>query len=178
MADAQTPYVGQIVAVAFNFAPENWALCNGQLIPITEYSTLYNLIGTTYGGDGQTTFGLPDLRGRAPVHMGQGTGLSSYVIGQFGGQEAVTLTAAQNASHTHAVNASSQAGTTSTPSNAVSLATASAAPLPVYAPPGTTVVSMAPAAIGSSGSGQPHDNRQPYLAINYIIALYGEYPSQ
>ena len=154
---------------AGNYAPAGWALCNGSLLSIAEYSPLFNLIGTTYGGNGQSTFALPDLRSRVPVHQGNG-----YVVGQNGGLETVSLTAAQLPVHTHVPAANS---TTTTPSNtpqgnvwanwSVTQYSASAPSLP-----------LAPAAIGNAGSSAPHDNMIPYLPINFIISLTGIYPSQ
>ena len=170
------PFVGQIIPVGFNFAPQGWFLCNGQLLPISEYEVLYNLLGTTYGGDGQSTFALPNLCGCVAVGMGQGAGLQSYVPGQTGGSEQVTVTASQLGGHTHLVAAASTAGTTNTPSTAVVPAT-SASVVPIYSS-GTPAVAMASGSIGASGGSQPHENRQPFLAINYIIAWAGVYPSQ
>ena len=170
------PFVGQIIPVGFNFAPQGWFLCNGQLLQISEYTVLYNLLGTTYGGDGQSTFAVPNLCGCVAVGAGQGTGLQPYVEGQTGGSEQVTVTASQLGSHSHLVAAASPAGTTNTPSTAVVLAT-SAAKVAIYAS-GAPAVAMAPSSIGASGGSQPHENRQPFLAINYIIAWAGVYPSQ
>jgi microcystin-dependent protein len=170
------PFVGQVIAVGFNFAPPGWLLCNGSVVPIAEFEPLYNLIGTTYGGNGQTTFALPDLRGRAPLGMGQGPGLSNYVLGQQGGVESVALASNQFASHTHALQAAATA-TTSTPGSTVVLGTPDAATT-LYAPSrGTTT--LAPGAVSmGGGSGQPHENRQPSATINYIIAWAGIYPTQ
>jgi microcystin-dependent protein len=170
------PYLGQVIAVGFNFAPVNWALCQGQLLPIAEYSALFNLIGTTYGGDGVSTFGLPDLRGRAALGMGQGSGLQSYVLGQLGGVESVTLTANQFAGHTHALQAAPTA-TTPTPGSGVVLGTPAAA-TPIYATTGTPATLASSAVSPAAGGGGPHENRQPSLTINYIIALFGIFPSQ
>jgi microcystin-dependent protein len=170
------PFVGQIIAVGFNFAPVGWAFCDGSLRPIAEFETLFNLIGTQFGGDGQTNFALPDLRGRAALGMGQGAGLQSYVLAQAGGVENVQLTANQFAGHNHALLASASA-TTGTPGSAVALGTPAAA-TPVYAS-GGTATSLASTTVGfTQFSGGPHENRQPSLTINYIISLYGIYPSQ
>jgi microcystin-dependent protein len=169
------PYLGQIIAVGFNFAPVGWELCQGQLIPIAQYQALYQLIGTTYGGDGQSTFALPDLRGRVAISQGQGPGLSNYVIGQFSGSESVTVTAAQNAAHAHPLLASSQTGTSITPNSTSALAAGSATEVSVYDKVAPTT-SLAPGSITSSGSGGPHENRQPYVTINYIIATAGQFP--
>ena len=171
------PYIGQIIAVGFNFAPQNWALCNGQTLPISQFDVLYNLIGTTYGGDGVTNFAVPDLRGRAPIHQGQGQGLSNYVLGQKAGVEMVTLTGAQNASHNHGLGANSGNANASDPSGTEVLAqTAGVSSGAIYstaAPSATTLVSTS---VSLTGGSQPHENRQPLLAINYCIALYGLYP--
>jgi microcystin-dependent protein len=170
------PFVGQIIAVGFNFAPVGWALCQGQLLPISENETLFNLIGTTFGGDGQTTFGLPDLRGRAALGVGQGPGLGQYVLGQPGGVESAALTSSQIGSHTHGLSAAATA-TTSTPSSSVVLGTPAAA-TPIYATSGAGATLTAGAVSTTPGGGLPHENRQPSLTINYIISLFGIYPSQ
>jgi microcystin-dependent protein len=164
-------YVGEIRMFAGTFAPAGWMLCQGQLLPIAEFSTLFNLIGTTYGGDGQQTFALPDLRGRFPVHMGNG-----FVIGQSSGQESVTLTASQLPVHSHAAKASA-GGNVVSPNNAV-WSTDPYGNTAAYTPPPSPVSSMAPNAINPSGGGGPHDNMQPFLPINFIIALFGIFPSQ
>lgn len=169
------PYVGEIRIFAGNFAPVGWAFCSGQIVPITQNTTLFNLIGTTYGGDGQTTFALPDLRGRRPVHQGQGAGLSPYVLGQAGGTETVTLTASQIASHAHSAEAVKEGGTLTSPAGNVWAQWSDDPYTPVG---GATPVAMSPAAIGANGGGQPHDNRSSYLVVNYIISLFGVYPSQ
>jgi microcystin-dependent protein len=161
------PYVGEIRIFAGNFAPAGWMFCAGQLLPISEYDVLFNLIGTTYGGDGQSTFALPDLRGRLPIHMN-----SSFFLGANGGGEAVTLTANQMPAHTHAVSATTNPNTASLPGGNF-LATGP----DIYEQnkPGTTT--MAPA-IGSQGGNQPHSNFQPYLCVNFILSLFGVFPSQ
>jgi microcystin-dependent protein len=172
------PLVGQIILVGFNFAPVGWFLCQGQLIPIAAYEALYALIGTTYGGDGQTTFAVPDLRGRVPTHQGQRTGGSPYAIGERTGSESVTLTSSQIGSHTHEFNASALFANTTTPGNTTTLAPASAGKdIFVY---GTTApnASLAPGSISTVGSSNPHENRQPYLAFNYIIAWAGIFPAR
>jgi microcystin-dependent protein len=172
------PFIGQIILVGFNFAPYGWFLCQGQLIPIAQYDTLYALIGTTYGGDGQTTFAVPDLRGRVPTHWGQGTGLSPYPIGERTGTESVTLINSQIGAHTHQFNASALFANTTTPDNTTTLAPASAGKdIYVY---GTSApnTSLAPGSISSVGGSSPHENRQPYLAFNYIMAWAGIFPSR
>jgi microcystin-dependent protein len=171
------PFIGQVIAVGFNFAPVGWALCQGQLLAISEFSALYQLLGTTYGGDGQNTFGLPDLRGRAALGMGQGSGLQPYALGQLGGAESVTLAAGQFAAHTHALHGATTA-TTPTPGSAVVLGTPAAA-TPIYATGAGIGTTLAPSAVSpATGGGGPHENRQPSLTINYIISLFGIFPSQ
>lgn len=166
------PFVGQIIAVGFNFAPSGWALCNGASLPISQYDVLYNLIGTTYGGNGTTDFNLPDLRGRGAVGMGQGTGLSNYTLGQMSGSEAVTLTASQIGPHTHALSGAASASNSS-PTTGTVLGTPTES---IYATSGSTTP-LSSAAVGAApGGNQPHENRQPFQTINYIIALYGLYP--
>jgi microcystin-dependent protein len=164
-----TPYIGEIRMFAGNFAPVGWELCHGQLLSISENDTLFTLIGTTYGGDGQSTFALPDLRGRIPVHHGGG-----YVMGQAAGSETTTLTIAQIPAHSHQMLASSQSATETTPSNMVVPAVANAL---IYdnLPPFFT---MNQSVISPVGSSQPHNNMMPYLSINFIISLFGIYPSQ
>jgi microcystin-dependent protein len=170
------PFIGQVIAVGFNFAPVGWALCQGQLLPISENDALFALLGTTFGGDGQTTFALPDLRGRAALGVGAGSGLSNYVLGQPGGVESVTLTSAQIGSHTHGLSAAATA-TTATPSSSVVLGTPAAA-TPIYATAGVGATLTAGAVSAAPSGGQPHENRQPNLTINYIISLAGIFPSQ
>ena len=166
------PFVGQLLAVGFNFAPAGWKLCNGQLLSIAEYSTIFNLIGTTYGGDGQSTFAVPNLQSRVPVH--QGTSPSgTYVIGQTGGVESVTITASNYPSHTHNFMANTSGTGVNTPgTNTVG----GSVKMFSKATPGTP---MSSAMIGGSGGGnQPHSNIQPYLCLNWVISLFGVYPSQ
>jgi microcystin-dependent protein len=171
------PFVGQIIPVGFSFAPVGWLLCNGQTVPIAPYQVLYTLIGTTYGGDGVTTFGLPNLNGTAPLGMGQGQGLSPYVIGQIGGAEGVSLTSNQVGTHNHAAQASAKTGTTATPASTLALGQNAQTLVSMYGAPPTTT-SLSPASIGANGNSVPHENRQPYLAVNYIIAYAGLFPSQ
>jgi microcystin-dependent protein len=168
------PFIGEIRLFAGNFAPNGWALCQGQLMAIVENEALFNLIGTTYGGDGQNTFALPDLSGRVPVHQGAGPGLSNRVIGQRGGSEQVSLTLAQMPAHTHTMVASSApAQAAAGPSGNVLAATT----VNVYGsdPPATP---MAAGAISPAGGAQPHDNMAPFVAMSYIISLFGVFPSQ
>ena len=167
------PYVGEIRLFAGNFEPVGWMFCSGQLLPIAGYDVLFNLIGTTYGGDGQQTFALPDLRGRIPLHQGQGPGLSLRVIGQMGGSETVTLQASQMPQHTHVLRASASAATGSAPGGALLASTAVAS----Y-DPSPAMTAMAPAAVSVAGGSQPHENMAPTVAVSYIISLFGIYPSQ
>lgn len=176
-------FLGQIIMVGFNFAPRGWAFCDGRLLPISQNAALFSLLGTTYGGDGRTTFALPDLRGRTAVGMGQGPGLSQKVQGEMSGAENVTLLHTQMPAHAHSLMASTADGTTNEPTNAV--IAANKVPIDrsnvvdgnafVQSSP-TTV--MNPQSIGAAGGNQPHSNMQPYLAVNYVIALEGIYPSR
>ncbi|WP_223585483.1 phage tail protein [Microbacterium sp. OVT16B] len=165
-------YIGEIRLFAGNFAPAGWAFCNGQLVSIAENETLYALIGTTYGGDGQTTFRLPDLQGRSAVHMGPRGGVGTYVIGQTGGAETVTLTSQQLPSHTHSAVYSATAGGTS-PTQARWAAQSSNA----YSDAASNAT-LAGNAISPAGGNLPHENMPPFVAVSYIIALYGIFPSQ
>jgi len=169
MAD---PFLAEIRITGFSFAPRGWAFCNGQVIPLSQNTALFSLLGTTYGGNGSSNFALPDLQARAPLQAGQGPGLSDRVLGQSGGQATVTLQPAELPSHTHALRAAGGAAVTGAPAG--SLATASA---PVYGPP-SDPVAMADAALAPTGEGQPHPNRPPYLALNFVIALQGIFPSR
>ena len=161
------PYVGEIRMFAGSFAPAGWMFCDGSLLPISEYETLFNLIGTTYGGDGQSTFQLPDLRGRLPVHQGNG-----FTLAQTGGVEDVTLNVSQIPGHSHPFLASTSQGGTRNPSGNV-LATAVAGSFYVQQP---ATAAMA-ASIGSDGGSQPHNNLQPYLCVSFILSLFGVFPS-
>ena len=171
-----TPYVGEIRMFAGNFNPAGWMFCAGHLLPISEYETLFNLIGTTYGGDGQSTFALPDLRSRVPIHMGTGGG-ANYVLAQAGGVETVTLTVAQIPAHGHVVYAATS-GATESPSLNTFPANSAPANRNVYGPYDGAPATLNSGTIGSAGGNQPHDNTQPYLAINFIISLFGVYPTQ
>ncbi len=166
------PYVGEIRMVGFNFAPVGWAFCDGALMDIAQYDTLFNLIGTTYGGDGQTTFALPNLSGRIPVHMGAGPGLSNYVIGEAAGTETVTLTSNQMPAHSHAPLAQSGNGDQGSPANGVWAGTTNS----IYTSNTPNVV-MNAGLIAQSGGNQPHENMMPFLTINFIISLFGIFPS-
>jgi microcystin-dependent protein len=164
-----TPYLGEIRMFAGNFAPVGWMFCEGQTLPIDEFDNLFNLIGTTYGGDGQETFLLPDLRGRVPLHNTGG-----FSIGQTGGAETVTLTSQQIPIHNHAMVVSTAAGSLNSPAGSV----------PASSPSVTLYVeddpdsNMAPQALAAAGGNQPHENFQPYLCVDFIIAVFGTYPQQ
>jgi microcystin-dependent protein len=171
------PYVGQIISVGFNFAPVGWHLCDGTLLDISQYDALFNLIGTTYGGNGTTNFAIPDLRGRAPLCMGQGTGQPNYIQGQIAGSESVTLIANQVGAHLHNLMASTMNGSATNPTSSLALGQNPVSTVPVYGPAPSTTALLG-LSIGNSFGGTPHENRQPFLAINYIISLFGTYPSQ
>lgn len=169
------PFLAEIRTFGFTFAPSGWALCNGQLLPIQQNTALFSLLGTTYGGNGTTTFALPDLRGRAPMQPGTGPGLSNHVLGESGGSETVTLLEAEMPAHTHALRANvTDPGDTSTPGPAASFAASSGGAL--YQASADT--ELDPSALGGVGGSQPHNNLQPYLVVNYCIALQGEFPSR
>jgi microcystin-dependent protein len=168
-----TPFIGEIRLFGGNFAPAGWAFCSGQLMPISENDALFTLIGTTYGGDGQTTFALPNLQGRLPVHMGTGPGLSPRTIGESGGVESVTLTTQQIPTHNHAPLAFSTGGDQATPQNGV-WAGSSDSRYSTSAPS----LAMKNTLVGAAGGSQPHENMMPYLAISFIISLFGVFPTQ
>ena len=168
------PFIGEIIMFAGNFAPRGWAFCDGQLLSISTNTALFSILGTTYGGDGRSTFGLPDLRGRVSVHPGQGPGLSSRRLGEKAGRETVTLSVAQLPAHNHPQNATSSNAETGSPTNGL-LGTF---PGPAYDSDGTADTQMKSTSIGDTGGGQDHDNMQPYQCVNYIIALQGIFPSR
>jgi microcystin-dependent protein len=175
------PYVGEIRIFGGNFAPSGWAFCDGQLMSIAENETLFQLIGTTYGGDGQETFAAPDLRGRVPMHMGTGSDGTTYIEGEKAGVESVTLTTNQLPQHSHTLLVSGAAGTTATPVGSYLSTQGPAGTTQVYAYipyTGTTQVALNPATFMPVGGSQPHDNMQPYLGLNFIISLYGIFPHQ
>jgi len=173
------PYVGEIRLFAGSFAPAGWAFCNGALIAISENETLFQLIGTTYGGDGENTFALPDLQGRVPVHVG---GTLSYSLGETGGVESVTLTTQQIPVHTHSMEivAGGGGGTANVPASNTVLADSNTTVTNTYVAPfaGASQVALASTSIGIAGGSQPHDNFQPTLCVSYIISLFGIFPSQ
>ena len=171
-------YLGEIRMVGFNFAPVGWALCNGQLMSISQNTALFSLLGTSYGGDGRSNFALPNLQAAAPMGSGQGSGLSPRVLGETGGEFAVTLLPTQMPSHNHGVNCIGGAGSSDSPANNVwASAAGGRVPPPVYAAAATNVA-MNPAAVQPSGGNIAHNNMPPYLAVYFVIALQGIYPSR
>jgi microcystin-dependent protein len=172
------PYVGEIRMVGFNFAPRGWALANGQLLAISSNDALFSLYGTIYGGDGRTTFGLPQINSRVPIHPGQGPGLPTYRLGQRGGEERVTITSSTLATHPHTaeLKANTNTATETDPSGH----TLADTPFPMYGTPPSTAAPMHANTVSltNTGGSQPHENRQPYLAINFCVALFGVYPSR
>lgn len=169
-----TPYVGYIALVGFNYAPRGWALCNGQILPISQYEALFQLLGTTFGGDGSSTFGLPDLRSRVPIHVGKSQGTSEYALGQVGGSENIALTAQQIPIHSHvALCVNNTPGNSKTPTNTSVWARTGSEQLYSTSAPGQAMLNPTFTATGRS---KPHENRQPILAVNFIIALEGIFP--
>ena len=164
------PFVGEIQIFAGNFAPAGWVFCDGRLLSISENDVLFSLIGTTYGGDGQSTFAVPDLRGRIPLHQGGG-----FVIGQSGGSESVTVTQTTTPTHSHPLLGTPNPASTTSPVNNVLGATQSSTVTPYGSD--SPQVQLAPQSVGSFGGSQPHNNLQPFICINYIISLFGIYPS-
>jgi microcystin-dependent protein len=175
-----TPYIGEIRMFAFGTrgAPDGWQACDGSLLPISQYDALFALIGTTYGGDGQTTFAVPDLRGRLPIHQGQGPGLSNYVIGQRGGTETVTLVPTQMPAHTHVAVATTSAATALTPGNGLLPGAVSGESFYVSDAVGKTAVAMSAQSTSLAGGSQPHENCMPTLTVQYCMATQGIFPSQ
>lgn len=168
------PFVGEIRMFAGNFAPRGWAFCDGQLLAVSQNDALFSLLGTIYGGDGRTTFGLPDLRGRIPIHQGSGPGLSPRRLGAKAGAEKETLTTNQLASHSHDFNANTAPATGAAPAGKV---VADTIGVRFYKAQGQTA-DMASAAIANTGGSQPHNNLMPTLCVNFILALFGIYPSR
>jgi microcystin-dependent protein len=174
-SNAQEGFIGEVRMFAGTFAPKNWAFCEGQILSIASNSALFSLLGTTYGGNGTTTFALPDLRGRVPIHAAQGPGLGFYTLGEKGGTETNTLTVAQLPAHNHSVFGVASVGNQNSPSGNLPADTKL---LDKEYSNGTASTSMNPAMIGQTGGNQPVNNIQPYLGINFIICLYGVYPAR
>jgi microcystin-dependent protein len=170
MAD---PFVAEIRIFPFNFAPKGWAFCNGQILPISQNTALFSLLGTTYGGDGKSTFALPNMQGNAPMHPGQGPGLSLHDLGETGGSETVSLLESEIPSHAHAWNAVNSDGTSQSP--AANLMAGGIGGISAFATPGA-IVNLAFEMIAPAGGDQPHNNMQPYLTLNFCIALQGVFP--
>ena len=166
------PYVGEIRMFAGNFQPAGWMFCNGTVLPISEYETLFQLIGTTYGGDGQETFALPDLRSRIPIHQGNG-----FILAETGGAESITLTVQQIPAHSHALLGATTDGGLNAPAGGVLAKPGSPQPGVRAFAPGPADTTMNAQAIGPTGGSQPHENMQPYLGVHYIISLFGIFPS-
>lgn len=163
-----TPFMSEVKIISWNFAPKGWAFCNGQFMPINQNQALFSLLGTTYGGNGQTTFALPDLRGRASLHQGQG-----FLMGNTGGEDFHTLTLSEMPAHNHLVNASSTQGDKNTVQGNI-LAQEVGKPYGAF----SSLTTLAPASVSNYGGSQPHENRQPYLVLNFVIALVGVFPSR
>jgi microcystin-dependent protein len=166
------PFVAEIRIFPFNFPPKGWAFCDGQLMPLSQNTALFSLLGTTYGGDGKSNFALPNMQGRAPMHPGQGPGLSLHDLGETGGSDTVSLLETEIPSHSHALKASNQDGTDQQPGNELF---AGGIGVAMYAPP-SGMTSQSDSAIAPTGGDQPHNNMQPYLTLNFCIALQGVYP--
>ena len=162
------PFLSEIRMMSFGFAPKGWALCNGQFLPINQNQALFSLLGTTFGGNGQTTFALPDLRGKTPIHVG-----NSHTLGETGGEQAHTLSIAEIPTHTHVLNASSTPGNQAIPANNLFAATASQ----MYHAPDAGLAAMAPSVVANVGGSQAHLNMQPFLTLSFCIALQGIFPS-
>lgn len=169
MAD---PFVAEIRIFPFNFAPKGWAFCDGQILPLSQNTALFSLLGTTYGGDGKSTFALPNLQGSAPMHPGQGPGLSLHDLGETGGSETVSLLESEIPAHSHSFIASQADGNDTAPTAGL---VASGIGISAFAPAGPTVA-MSPNMLAASGGDQPHNNMMPYLTLNFCIALQGIYP--
>jgi microcystin-dependent protein len=173
MAD---PFIAEIKMVPYNFAPRGWAFCDGQLLPISQNTALFSLVGTTYGGDGRTTFGLPNLQGRLPRHPGQGPGLSSHFLGEIGGTATATLSIGEMPSHNHLLTANTNPADLSAPSASRALARSSGGF--AWQDTNANLVDLAPQGVANAGGGQAHNNMMPYLTLNFCIALVGIYPSR
>lgn len=171
------PYVGEIRMFGGNFAPAGWAFCDGQLMPISENDTLFTLIGTTFGGDGESTFGIPDLRGRVPIHAGTASSGNTYVLGETGGVESVTISTQQMPIHNHPALAASAGQVASPAGGVLATAVSSQAGMKIYSTAAPTT-GLNANSISASGGSQPHDNIQQTLAVSFIISLFGIFPSQ
>lgn len=172
------PFVGEIEIFGFNFAPRGWAQCQGQLMPISQNTALFSLLGTQFGGDGKSTFGLPNLQGQIPVSQGQGPGLSDYVMGEMSGSESVSLTLAEIPSHPHTLPADAGAGRVITPAPTAVLGSTERGGPEVYGTAATAGAAMAVNSVGIGGGSQPHNNMMPYITLNYCIALQGIFPAR
>ncbi len=172
------PFISEIRIFAGNFAPRSWAFCDGQLLPISQNTALFSLIGTTYGGDGRTTTALPNLQGRAPMHPGRGPGLTSRRLGQKVGVDTVTLSEAQIPSHSHTARAATTPAAIGPPTNTSSMARSGGGATAYHNDTSTNLVDLASSTLATTGGSQAHDNVQPYLTLNFIIALQGLYPSR
>ncbi len=172
MAD---PFVAEIRIFPFNFAPKGWAWCDGQLLPLSQNTALFSLLGTTYGGNGKSNFALPDLQGRAPMHPGQGPGLSLHDLGETGGSETVSLLESEIPSHSHMLRASVEEGTQGTLASGVTLSTSSGGAL-YNSTTNANLIQMSPQALSPAGGGAPHNNMKPYLTFYFCIALQGVFP--
>ena len=176
------PFVAEIRIFPFNFAPKGWAFCDGQLLPISQFTALFSLLGTTYGGDGKSTFGLPDLQGRTPIFDGQLAGGNLYVLGEMGGSEVVTVLTTEMAAHNHTVNASTAAGSTSDPSGNMLAegqwndGQGGSGGVQYYTATTSTTTTMGFFQVGLTGGSIPHNNMMPYLTLNFCIAMQGVYP--
>ena len=170
-------FVAEIRLFPFNFAPTGWAMCNGQLLPISQNTALFSLVGTYYGGNGTSNFGLPNLQGCSALDMGQGAGLTDRVLGETGGSATVTLLTTEIPAHTHNLMCATTVGNVASPSGN-SFGSAERGKPPGYAAKTGTAAAMSPSAVGNTGGGQPHNNLQPYLTMNFCIALQGIYPSR
>lgn len=168
-------FIGEIKIVGFDYAPMNWAFCNGQLLPIYQYTAVFAVLGTTFGGDGKTTFALPNFQGRAPMHAGSGPGLTPRALGKADGCTSVTLTAVQMPQHTHSPMGTSGTGAVSPENNTWGTIPTELDPIPAYQS-GPPDKQMGSAILGNTGGGMPHSNLQPYLAVNFVICLFGLFP--
>lgn len=166
------PFLAEIRIFPFNFSPTGWAVCNGQLLPISQNTALFSLLGTTYGGDGKSTFALPNLQGSVPMHPGQGPGLSPYALGESGGSDTVSLLQSETPAHSHPISASGQDATVNGPAGQQ---VANGIGVGMYAAPGA-LVGLNQQVVTPAGGSQPHNNMQPYLTVNFCIALQGIYP--